>query len=1851
MSKNLAPPEADAKACPVIKVTASGDSVSSQDGAKPECSSSFLALPQRDSFSKDTRKSHRPALRVQIPSIEAAAAEQIRPIEKLKLLSQIDKSTLFNTKGLKPPSNGNDMISPLTSLSLAAQPQGSSQEIYLQEQCPNRASSCESITSFDITKEKLRQQQQDQISYKTEQSVSISKIQLSKDFVNPDSPDAATLEFPEIGQSNDCSQKSQNYSWRQRLTKILLLPRVEFTINFLVFLDWLVLASVVFRNPEGKLDFGPTFLGYFVVWPYRLRYLLNFLFIIELSAKACAYFIFFPPVRDPPKVNNKSKLRMGSDAGSRRRALVDAKPTVSPKVMFSILGVLDLTAVTAFWINALLIVTLKESYWADWSLLVALSALRPLRLLSVIPQFSSIMRTLYGSLPLLGNLTFFLAYFFLLFGTLGLVLFKGHGRTQCSLDQAIAWPYRYCSGHYESADQTKIKYLEKPRDDYAEPLFSGYICPAPLKCEKTTFKDNEYLTFNTIYFSMLTVYVVSSVEKWTDIMYRIMATVSPWASVFFITCVMTINYWLLTLFVAVIARIFEKLREDKELVKHLASKNSAPAPAVEEGFEFHLVRSSPEAEALSSLPKAESGFGWKRVERGILKALPFLNSVGIVLIAADLLARSQHVGSFAQFPEIYLPINTLLFVESSLQLLKLRHPAVRMARPSTLANVGSKWRAVGTWLHFLFCLASLLLVLFKDLLSDKTINVFSIFPIARFYRLVFAVPRIRALVLALASRFAGIISLLGFILVCILLVAPLSMHLVCLSMKKEEESNDVLAYFSSLPRAMLTLFQIFSGEDWPEVMIEATSVADGLSHPFIIIFFVIWSGFSNFILLNLFVALTMESFELAETLKHRSQVQAYVEGATKACVRKSRNPISFWNPYRYLRPSPSLVSLFRFPKSLTARIPSYLAARLLGDIPHKAKSSEPKHVPLSERDYLNAEFKHSHPMYDTSWFLFRQGNPVRKACQQLTDPNMKGCSLVFNVVVGAAVLVAVMAALINTPQYRLEVMSGPEGRLFLYEIDLTLAAFFLIEFGVRTIADGFLLTPNAYLKHPWYVVEFIVLIIFIVDLGLSHLSLFHFSQVVRGLKAFRALRLMNLVPKVKDTIYGVFIVGFPRILDVSLLMLTLIVPYALYGHLLFPGHGFSCSDSTRASALDCINEFVHPDSGVLMPRAWAEYNDFSFASIGSSMLVLIEILSGEKWVSVMNEVMQFSGEGFSVNGYVNWWYCLYFVLFYVIGTVLVLSMFVAVIIENYRCYTGAARLTSNQRRWIDLRKQLKQTVPSLRPMRAITPMQQWCRRRTTEKEGLWSNILSASHALLLLCLVTEFYGQSWLVSKIKNYTLIPLLCISIADHVMRVLGLGWASFLHSMWVPAHAATAVLALLVTLLSICSSKKFYLYDISNILCLGVTLKLILRSNRLSELAIMAVASLPDILMTLYAWMVLFLTYGILFMQIFGLTRYGEFGSDGANFRSFGVTMLMLFRMTTGESWNDVMHDFSVQGPLCVHMKNNYLHSDCGNPFLALVLFLSFNVLSMFIFANLFVVIVMDNFNYCYDVGASFTLLTRADIRHFKHTWSKFDHHARGYIPSSSLIPFLMSLDSPFAMRYLDPPFRIKALLESYISLNHADPSDHLAYARWLNANLAQKPRHHHVHHRRRFNIFYLHAMSMEEPGKGLSFTNVLLLLSQYKIVDPDKCLSIQDLLQFKQTRSTIYKNYFKQKALGMCRTWIARRKFLRKLQMKHSSPPVIFVDESSKAGLQIPSPRSTNHACDHSSGSYSLPHHSPTTSTSSSSWFVSPLPTILSSSPFSDSPDIDENTAQHILAALAQSPWAICLDNAVKNNEDI
>ncbi len=181
-------------------------------------------------------------------------------------------------------------------------------------------------------------------------------------------------------------------------------------------------------------------------------------------------------------------------------------------------------------------------------------------------------------------------------------------------------------------------------------------------------------------------------------------------------------------------------------------------------------------------------------------------------------------------------------------------------------------------------------------------------------------------------------------------------------------------------------------------------------------------------------------------------------------------------------------------------------------------------------------------------------------------------------------------------------------RLFVVA-DHFIQAVFTIEIIIRILAFG--KKPLNFFKESHNVIDFFITAVFYLPFGGTYAAVFRLVRVLRIFRLFTALpRLQILV--------GALVKSFPSMGYISLLMLIQMYVFAILGVALF-GH----------------NDPVH------------------FGDLGRALLTLFQIITLEGWV----EIMQLQSETIVT--------VLYFVSFILLGTMIILNLFIGVILNGF----------------------------------------------------------------------------------------------------------------------------------------------------------------------------------------------------------------------------------------------------------------------------------------------------------------------------------------------------------------------------------------------------------------------------------------------------------------------------------------------------------------------------------------------------------------------------------------------------------
>uniref|UniRef100_A0A672ZEZ8 Voltage-dependent calcium channel alpha-1 subunit IQ domain-containing protein n=1 Tax=Sphaeramia orbicularis TaxID=375764 RepID=A0A672ZEZ8_9TELE len=164
-------------------------------------------------------------------------------------------------------------------------------------------------------------------------------------------------------------------------------------------------------------------------------------------------------------------------------------------------------------------------------------------------------------------------------------------------------------------------------------------------------------------------------------------------------------------------------------------------------------------------------------------------------------------------------------------------------------------------------------------------------------------------------------------------------------------------------------------------------------------------------------------------------------------------------------------------------------------------------------------------------------------------------------------------------------------------------------------------------------------------------------------------------------------------------------------------------------------------------------------------------------------------------------------------------------------------------------------------------------------------------------------------------------------------------------------------------------------------------------------------------------LFFIYAIIGMQVFGNIKLNDEShiNQHNNFKTFFSALMLLFRSATGESWQEIMLS-CLSGQECepdpsiapLTMSPDH-EGGCGTEF-AYCYFVSFIFFSSFLMLNLFVAVIMDNFEY---LTRDSSILGPHHLDEFVRIWGEYDRLACGRIHYTAMYEMLTHMSPPLGL----------------------------------------------------------------------------------------------------------------------------------------------------------------------------------------------------------------------------------------------
>jgi len=166
---------------------------------------------------------------------------------------------------------------------------------------------------------------------------------------------------------------------------------------------------------------------------------------------------------------------------------------------------------------------------------------------------------------------------------------------------------------------------------------------------------------------------------------------------------------------------------------------------------------------------------------------------------------------------------------------------------------------------------------------------------------------------------------------------------------------------------------------------------------------------------------------------------------------------------------------------------------------------------------------------------------------------------------------------------------------------------FSVEFVVRVLSQGLLLTEDAYLKSGWNIIDTVVLLFAWLELGVN-MEKGGIAKVLRMGKVMRPLRFLKRNESMRHIIDTLIGTSRPLIYVIVFFLFNLIV-FSCMAMAIFRGGLYKCNNPSLEWPLgkrECSGVWYR-NNGIMLAAAWENPYWFNFDSFSSAMISLFQV--------------------------------------------------------------------------------------------------------------------------------------------------------------------------------------------------------------------------------------------------------------------------------------------------------------------------------------------------------------------------------------------------------------------------------------------------------------------------------------------------------------------------------------------------------------------------------------------------------------------------------------------------------------------
>ncbi|XP_037711486.1 voltage-dependent calcium channel type D subunit alpha-1 isoform X4 [Drosophila subpulchrella] len=1299
-------------------------------------------------------------------------------------------------------------------------------------------------------------------------------------------------------------------------------------------------------------------------------------------------------------------------------------------------NLLDFTIVVIGAISTALSHLMKDAF--DVKALRAFRVLRPLRLVSGVPSLQVVLNSILKAMVPLFHIALLVIFVIIIYAIIGLELFSGKLHKACRNE---------ITGEYE---------------DEIRPCGVGYSCPPGFKCYGGWDGPNFGITnFDNFGLAMLTVFQCVTLEGWTDVLYSIQDSMgSDWQWMYFISMVILGAFFVMNLILGVLSGEFskernkaknrgdfQKLREKQQIeedlrgyldwitqaediepdaVGGLISDGKGKQPNETDSAE-NLGEETPEVQLTESRwRKMKKDFDRvnRRMRRACRKAVKSQAFYWLIIVLVFLntgVLATEHYGQLDWLDRFQEYTNMFFIGLFTCEMLLKMYSLGFQGYFVSLFNRFDCFVVIGSITETLLTNTGMMPPLGVSVL--RCVRLLRVFKVTKYWR------SLSNLVASLLNSIQSIASLLLLLFLFIVIFALLGMQVFGGKFNSKPNEEKYRMNFDCFWQALLTVFQIMTGEDWNTVMYEGIKAYGGVSSygALACIYFIILFICGNYILLNVFLAIAVDNLADADSL---SDVEKEEEPHDESAQKRSHSP------------TPTIDGM---DDHLSIDID--MEQQELDDedkMDHETLSDEEVREMCEEEEEVDEEgmiTARPRRMSEvntatkilpippgTSFFLFSQTNRFRVFCHWLCNHGNFGNIILCCIMFSSAMLAA------ENP-----LRANDELNKVLNKFDYFFTAVFTIELILKLISYGFVLHDGAFCRSAFNLLDLLVVCVSLISL-VSSSNAISVVKILRVLRVLRPLRAINRAKGLKYVVKCV-VVAIKTIGNIMLVTYLLQFMFAVIGVQLFKGKFFKCSDGSKMKQEDCYGTYlVYEEGDVHKPRLkereWSN-NRFHFDDVAKGMLTLFTVSTFEGWPGLLYVSIDSNEENGGPIHNFRPIVAAYYIIYIIIIAFFMVNIFVGFVIvtfqnEGEQEYKNCD-LDKNQRNCIEFALKAK-------PVRRYIP-----------KHGIqykvWWFVTSSSfeYTIFILIMINtvtlamKFYNQPLWYTELLDALNMIFTAVFALEFVFKLAAFRFKNYFGDAWNVFDFIIVLGSFIDIVYSEIKSKDASQKpecDIvedckatkksagSNLISINFfrlfrvmrLVKLLSKGEGIRTLLWTFIKSFQALPYVALLIVLLFFIYAVVGMQVFGKIALdgGNSITENNNFQTFQQAVLVLFRSATGEAWQDIMMSCSAQPDVKCDMESDTPGDACGSS-IAYPYFISFYVLCSFLIINLFVAVIMDNFDY---LTRDWSILGPHHLDEFIRLWSEYDPDAKGRIKHLDVVTLLRKISPPLGFGKLCP-----------------------------------------------------------------------------------------------------------------------------------------------------------------------------------------------------------------------------------------